>query len=74
MIAPDLPKAQSIFPGDFVTDHDELTQFLMSQQERIRLLEVHVRNLTQKIAAISGPSGSTRLRVMSNSTKAEDSP
>jgi len=74
MTAPDMPKARSVFPGDSVTNHDELMQFLVSQQKQIDLLETHVHNLMQKILAISGPSGSARLQAIPDSPKAEDSP
>jgi hypothetical protein len=56
-----MPKARSVFPGDFVTNHDELTQFLASQQKQIKLLEANLRNLTQKLM---GSSSDARLQAI----------
>jgi hypothetical protein len=71
MTAPDLPTARSVYPGDFVTNHDELTQFLASQQKQIHLLEAHVHNLAQGIIAISGSSSNARLQAIPDSPKEE---
>lgn len=71
MTASDMPTARSIYPGDFVTNHDELTQFLASQQKQIHLLEAHVHNLAQGIIAISGSSSNARLQAIPDSPKEE---
>jgi hypothetical protein len=40
-----LPKAQSVYPGDSVTDHDELVDFLQAQQDQINALGAAIEQL-----------------------------
>jgi hypothetical protein len=63
MTAPDMPKARSVFPGDFVTNHDELTQFLASQQRQINLLKAYQK--------LMGSGSDARLQAIPDSPKAE---
>jgi hypothetical protein len=71
MTVPDMPRARSVYPGDSVTNHDELTQFLAFQQKQIVRLETHVRNLVQNVMAISGSSSNARLQAIPDSPKEE---
>lgn len=40
-----LPKAQSGYPGDPVTDHGELVDFLQAQQDQINALSAKLERL-----------------------------
>lgn len=40
-----LPKSKSSYPGDPVTDHDELMDFLRAQQEQINALGAAIEQL-----------------------------
>ena len=59
-----MPKARSVFPGDFVTNHDELTQFLASQQRQINLLKAYQK--------LMGSGSDARLQAIPDSPKAEE--
>ena len=59
-----LPTSQSAYPGDVVTNHDDLIKFLASQQKQINLLETHVRNLAQKLV---GSGSDARLQAIPDS-------
>jgi hypothetical protein len=69
MTASDMPTARSIYPGDFVTNHDELTQFLASQQKQIELLGTHVRKLQSVCDLLRGSSSNARLQAIPDSPK-----
>lgn len=42
----ELPTSRSIYPGDPVTDHSELVDFLQAQQDRINALSAKLERLT----------------------------
>jgi hypothetical protein len=65
-----LPTSQSAYPGDVVTNHDDLIKFLASQQKRINLLETHVRGLRGTYDLLR-ESNNNRYRVVLDSPKAE---
>jgi hypothetical protein len=41
----DLPTCHSVYPGDGVTDHDQLIQFLEYQQSQIESLKAEIQKL-----------------------------
>lgn len=43
----DLPSCRSAYPGDGVTDHDQLIQFLEYQQSQIDSLKAEVQKLSR---------------------------
>jgi hypothetical protein len=65
-----LPTSQSAYPGDVVTNHDDLIKFLASQQKRINLLETHVRGLRGTYDLLRGSNNNWH-RVVLDSPKAE---